>query len=93
MKLKKDLHLNLDWEHNRGVFQGKVGNFPLTNGMKVDINLTFCVFQNVDDRNKYDMTRLDINDLKVFTSKDEYVFLRPYQEKELVKSITNKITW
>lgn len=93
MKLKKDLQVKLEWTNNKGYYYGPVLNFPLANGMKADFDLRVAVVENVDNNTSYDMFNVDVEDLKVFLQDNEYIILRGLQEKNLVNSIKEKITW
>jgi len=94
MKLKKDLQVNMSWDNNKGYYNGLVSNFPLSNGLKADFNLRVAcvenVYRNADD---YDMLRIDVEDLKVFTHTNDYIQFKGGQERELINSIQTRVTW
>jgi len=93
MKLKKDLQIRMNWINNKGYYDGPVANFPLSNGFKADFDLRVVAVENVDDTTTYDMLRVDVDELKVFNQSNEYIFLRRDQEKILLESINQKVTW
>lgn len=93
MNLKKELQVKLDWKNNKGYYYGPVANFPLSNGFKSDFNLRVAVVENVDNSTTYDLFKIDVEDLKVFNQSNEYIFLRKDQERKLLESINEKVTW
>ena len=93
MRLKKDLHVRMNWTNNKGYYSGPVANFPLSNGFKADFDLRVVAVENVDDVKSYDMFKVDVDDLRVFNQENEYIFLRRDQEKSLLESINQKVTW
>jgi len=93
MKLKKDLQVKLGWENNKGYFYDPIFNFPLDNGMKADFDLRISVVENVDDNRRYDMFKVDVENLQVFMQDNSYVILKANQERNLRESINKKVTW
>ena len=93
MRLKKDLQIRMNWTNNKGYYSGPVANFPLSNGFKADFDLRVVAVENVDDTTTYDMFRVDVDDLRVYSQENEYIFLRREQEKDLLENINQKVTW
>ena len=93
MKLKKDLQVKLFWENNKGYLYDTILNFPLDNGMKADFEIRVSVVENVDNPRKYDMFKVDVENLQVFSQDNEYVMLKANQEKNLIDSINKKVMW
>lgn len=92
MEIKKELAVKLHWENNKGFYSNEIKNLPTANGLKCDFTIIINAVANVDE-DRYDLIKIDVQDLFVFDDKNDYVMLNKDQQSKLVNSIKRKSNW
>lgn len=92
MEIKKELAVKLHWENNKGFYSDEIKNLPTVNWLKCDFKIIINAVANVDE-DRYDLIKIDVEDLLVFDEKDNYVILNKDQQSKLINSIKRKSIW